>query len=449
MSEVLLTTDKLYKLKTEIEKNLIDIKNDSNMVKELKATMADKYKALPGYIQEILNNNDNNVQRLNEKEVYIVSKEMYSILGAPALDPSNYFPTRLAKELEGGRVFAGEEVVKLPYKFKNVIKIKEDNYVTSITAKELSELYNSSILQYNYNTQREGKHIKGSLIPVPKTNPKSVDEIKELFIKGDLIVSMLTFNARLGTSDGDEEVEYDPSDQTLTVTRGTLLDALDGYHRISGIVKAIAEVPELDQPFILNVLNYDEEKAKVHFAQMNTINPVEKSRIEELGQKRYSSTVVEQLKFKSELKNKISPQSDIGLDSNFFVTYYTLSEAIDDAFELKSRKDALKIAKYLVDFFDNLFYAFPDEFLEDDLSSIRKQSYINHNVMFYGYVYLAKKMKENNVELNKLENILNTIDFSKSGRVFEELGRQNNENQLKNVMKKKLKRIFYDEIAVV
>lgn len=69
--------------------------------------------------------------------------------------------------------------------------------------------------------------------------------------------------------------------------------------------------------------------------------------------------------------------------------------------------------------------------------------------MFYGYVYLAKKMKENNVELNKLENILNTIDFSKSGRVFEELGRQNNENQLKNIMKKKLKRMFYDEIAVV
>nr|MDH3107058.1 hypothetical protein [Bacillus velezensis] len=85
MSEVLLTTDKLYKLKTEIEKNLNDIKSDSNMVKELKATMADKYKALPGYIQEILNNNDNNVQRLNEKEVYIVSKEMYSILGARKL----------------------------------------------------------------------------------------------------------------------------------------------------------------------------------------------------------------------------------------------------------------------------------------------------------------------------------------------------------------------------
>lgn len=46
VSEVLLTTDKLYKLKTEIEGRLIDIKDDSNMVKELKATMAEKYKAL-------------------------------------------------------------------------------------------------------------------------------------------------------------------------------------------------------------------------------------------------------------------------------------------------------------------------------------------------------------------------------------------------------------------
>ncbi|MCC9021765.1 DNA sulfur modification protein DndB [Bacillus nakamurai] len=448
MSDVLLTTDKLFKLKSEIEEAIKEIKNDSNKVKELKAIMGNKYKTLPGYVQEILNNNDNNVQRMNEKEVYIFAKELYSILGILALDPANYFPTRLAKELEGGRIFAGEEVVKLPYTFKNVVKIKEDNYVTSISAKELSELYNSSILQYNYNTQREGKFIKGSLIPVPKTNPKSVDEIKELFIKGDLIVSMLTFNARLGTADGDEELDYNPSDLSLTVTRGTLLDALDGYHRISGIVKALAEVPELDQPFILNVVNYDEEKAKHHFAQMNTINPVEKSRIEELGQKRYSSTIVEQLKFNSELKNKISPQGDIGLDSNFLVTYHTLSEAIDDAFELNSRRDALKIAKYLSSFIDNLFYAFPDEFLEDDLTSIRKHSYINYNVMFYGYIYLAKKMKENNMELNKLEGILNTIDFSMGG-TFKELGRRNNEDQLKSGMKKKLKRIFYDEITVV
>ncbi|MCY9417609.1 hypothetical protein MOF50_13360, partial [Bacillus inaquosorum] len=359
MVQDLLTTDKLLKLKNKIEEVASDIKHDSRKVRELKAIMGAQYKTLPGYVQEILNNNDNNIQRLNEKEVYIFSKELHKLTGVAALDPLSYFPPRLAKELEGGRIFAGEEVLTLPYTFKNVIKINEDNYVTSITAKELSELYNSSILQYNYNTQREGRFIKGSLIPVPKTNPKSVEEIKELFKKGDLIVSMFTFNARFGTSDEDEEIEYNPSDLSLTVTKGTLVDVLDGYHRISGVVKAITEAPELDQTFILNILNYTEEKAKRHFAQMNTINPVEKSRIEELGQKRYSSTIVEQLKYNSELKDKISVQSEIGMSSPFLVTYYTLSEAIDDAFEINSRRDAIQLSKYLRDCFAELFYAFP------------------------------------------------------------------------------------------
>ncbi|APD21239.1 hypothetical protein J9345_11615 [Bacillus subtilis subsp. subtilis] len=447
MVQDLLTTDKLLKLKNKIEEVASDIKHDSRKVKELKAIMGAQYKTLPGYVQEILNNNDNNIQRLNEKEVYIFSKELHKLTGVAALDPLSYFPPRLAKELEGGRIFAGEEVLTLPYTFKNVIKINEDNYVTSITAKELSELYNSSILQYNYNTQREGRFIKGSLIPVPKTNPKSVEEIKELFKKGDLIVSMFTFNARFGTSDEDEEIEYNPSDLSLTVTKGTLVDVLDGYHRISGVVKAITEAPELDQTFILNILNYTEEKAKRHFAQMNTINPVEKSRIEELGQKRYSSTIVEQLKYNSELKDKISVQSEIGMSSPFLVTYYTLSEAIDDAFEINSRRDAIQLSKYLRDFFAELFYAFPDDFLEDDLSESRNRSYINYNAVFYGYIYLAKKMQENGTPLAKLATILQQVDFDK-GKTFKELSSRNYEEQLNAAMKKKLKKVFYDEIDV-
>ncbi|MCY8174870.1 DNA sulfur modification protein DndB [Bacillus inaquosorum] len=282
---------------------------------------------------------------------------------------------------------------------------------------------------------------------MPKTNPKSVEEIKELFKKGDLIVSMFTFNARFGTSDEDEEIEYNPSDLSLTVTKGTLVDVLDGYHRISGVVKAITEAPELDQTFILNILNYTEEKAKRHFAQMNTINPVEKSRIEELGQKRYSSTIVEQLKYNSELKDKISVQSEIGMSSPFLVTYYTLSEAIDDAFEINSRRDAIQLSKYLRDFFAELFYAFPDDFLEDDLSESRNRSYINYNAVFYGYIYLAKKMQENGTPLAKLATILQQVDFDK-GKTFKELSSRNYEEQLNAAMKKKLKKVFYDEIDV-
>ncbi|MCY8831176.1 hypothetical protein [Bacillus atrophaeus] len=238
-----------------------------------------------------------------------------------------------------------------------------------------------------------------------------------------------------------------PSDLSLTVTKGTLVDVLDGYHRISGVVKAIAEAPELDQPFILNILNYTEEKAKLHFGQLNTINPVEKSRIEEMSQKRYSSTIVEQLKYNSELKDKISAQSEIGLSSPFLVTYYTLSEAIDNAFEINSRRDAIQLSKYLRDFFAELFYAFPDDFLENDLSEARNKSYINYNALFYGYIYLAKKMQESDTPLAKLETILQQVDFDK-GKTFKELSSRNYEEQLNAAMKKKLKKVFYDEIDV-
>nr|WGE07049.1 hypothetical protein P5658_18240 [Bacillus subtilis] len=56
-------------------------------------------------------------------------------------------------------------------------------------------------------------------------------------------------------------------------------------------------------------------------------------------------------------------------------------------------------------------------------------------------------MQENGTPLAKLATILQQVDFDK-GKTFKELSSRNYEEQLNAAMKKKLKKVFYDEIDV-
>lgn len=63
---------------------------------------------------------------------------------------------------------------------------------------------------------------------------------------------------------------------TLTVTKGTLLDVLDGFHRINAIVRALRKDPFLEAIYKLNILHLGKYMAKNYFKQLNTTNPVGK-----------------------------------------------------------------------------------------------------------------------------------------------------------------------------
>jgi hypothetical protein len=237
-------------------------------------------------------------------QVYNTIKEITSDINISDIYYPNYFSEleqKIAKTYEED----SEEIIVLPITLKNVIRVNQDHFICPITAQEIKKLWDGGVIFYNYDTQRESKAERSKLDPTkiiqrPKINTKAVKEISQHMKNGTLISSAITLNARLGTSDEDEELRYDAKNLTLEITSGTLIDCLDGFHRISAIVETITAFPDVDMNFTLNIVNYGIKQAQEYFAQLNSATPVSTSRLMEMKQSRHSDFVVKQIQINSE-----------------------------------------------------------------------------------------------------------------------------------------------------
>jgi DNA-sulfur modification-associated len=415
------------KNKEQLQETLVatieNIKSDKKRVAKIKSGLK-KYKILPGTVQLILNEPEEQLKQIDDKFLCLLTEQVYIASGNLELNPENYFSQREIKEVKS--TFEGEvqKKVDFPYTLKPAIQVAPDMFITTIKASEIKLFMDNKLLQYNFETQREArvrvdKNDPTNIIQEVKINKKHMEHIKESIVKGEALPSTLTFNARLGTGDEGFELVYDESTMELTIQKGTLLDCLDGFHRVTAIVKALEENPNADMTFMLNVVNFDIPKAREYFAQMNTIEPIGKGHLENIKKERQADFIVDQLKYNSELKGRISPSENIPYTSSLLVSLKTLADAIDEVYGIEDRVEAIKTANYLKEFFNKLFYAFPDEFL-GDVAAIREKSLINANVMFYGYVLLSKRMKDVGIPLDKLPDIIKKINFSRDNKQWQE-----------------------------
>lgn len=273
------------------------------------------------------------------------------------LNPEIFFTESEIKDIKTFEILP-TDTIELPYTFENVTFVKEGNFSTIITAQQIKQLMDSNILVYNFDTQREAKLEKGKddeIILKPKTNPKSVSEIADLLLAGELETSTITLNARVGTSEEGDEVVYNPRNRTLTVTKGTLLDILDGYHRISGINVAASKDPEIDAVFDLKILNYGRSRALKYFFQINKTNPISESRRKEANIANMTTSTIEELRVKSNfLQGKISNSDKIFKATDQLVSFNVLSDAIEDYYNPSNKLEAIQLADYLAKFFDEL-----------------------------------------------------------------------------------------------
>lgn len=421
------------------------IKSDKKRVTRIKKGLKE-YNVLPGTVQLILNAPEEQLKQIDDKFLCLLTEQIYIVSGNLELNPEKYFSKREIKEVKSTYEYINElEKVDFPYTFKPAIKVDEDVYTTVIKASELKMLMDNKLLQYNFLTQREAiEHFnktKSEIVREIKIYKKHMEQIKKSILKGEALPSTLTFNARLGTADEGVELIYNEETLELTVTEGTLLDCLDGYHRVTAIVKAFMENPEIDMKFMLTIVNYDIPKAAQYFTQINTIMPVAKTHLRAVSKTRESEFIVDQLRYNSVLKNRIATTHRIAPKSDLLVTFTTLADAIDDVYTVENRAEAIKLSRYLKKFFEELFYAFPDEFL-GDVAQVREKSLINANAMFYGYIALSKRMKDKNVPLEKIYDILKNIDFSRENKMWEDINAVDEDGRITNKGKKKLKEFF-------
>jgi DGQHR domain-containing protein len=420
------------KTNTELIENLTEvlysIEHNRNKTKKLKEEFKD-FNVSPGEVQKILNDPKQELQLLveqnNVKFICVLTICTFNVTFSDSIDPLNYFTDREVKEIKS--TYQGNVAEKLlfPLTIPNVIRVAEDDYICTMTANQIKEWQDSNLFQYNFETQREARlkadKDSGEIIFQPKVNPKSIEEIVELMKKGKAIRSVLTFNARLGTSDNAEELIYNDKDHTLTITDGTLLDILDGFHRLTSITLAISQDPSLDMTFKINIVNFSVKQAQEFFAQLNTTNPIAQGRLKEMKESRQADFIVKQVQANSELNEYITKSDRISPRSNILVTFNALSDAIHEVFDVKDKPTAMEIADFLSEFFDKLMLNNSKEFMTD-IANVREKSLININAMFYGYVVLAKKFYDQKLKLAKLQPIIKSIDFSRDNEMWKFLG---------------------------
>jgi hypothetical protein len=418
------------KSKYELAANLADVLHslepDKKRTERLKKYLKE-YKVSPGEVQKIINNSDEEMKKIldseDDKFLCLLTEAVNATTGDARAVTSHYFTSREIKEVRSTYEKEIKEKLSFPLTLHNVTRVSDDDYILTMKASEIKEW--SGVFQYNYETQREARlktdKLSGEIIPQPKTNPKSVKEIVELIKKGKAIRSMLTFNARLGTSDSGEELIYDKRESTLTITEGTLLDILDGFHRLTAIIIALTEDPSIDMTFKINIVNFSIKQAQEFFAQLNTTNPIAKSRMNEVAENRLGDFIAKQIQANSELGEYITKSDHVNKDQNLLVTFKALSDSIDEIFNVEDKPSANTIAKYLSKFFNHLMFNNSEAFMTN-IAEVRKDSVINANRMFYGYITLAKKFYENNIDLEKLQEVIESINFNRDNPLWAEIG---------------------------
>lgn len=315
--------------------------------------------------------------------------------------------------------------------FKNVVRLNDREYVTTISAWDLAQMWDKEELVYFADSQRgiTTKRVGGKIKKEAIVSQKNILEIQDLILKGRYFTEQITLNV-LNT--GKEELLYD--DKTNELLISGVFTALDGNHRLRASHRAYTSALILkDKEKINNVKNtvfsvkithFDITDAKIAFAQLSKGMRISVSRREFFDMTRASNRICERLNQKSILKGLIETKRTIitKTDKEHIVAFATLNKAIRDNFpSIKNEEEENEIYSFLEVFFEELIKIFPEMINIDDRMLSKENFLICENIMFYGYLniaqelYLKRKSKTWKDQLKALEK----IDFNKENEIWD------------------------------
>ncbi|MCL1696364.1 hypothetical protein [Lysinibacillus sp. BPa_S21] len=356
-------------------------------------------------------NNSNNVGKLTVEELALFGQQLVIKLGIDQNEwMDTWFTEREKKEYESYQFvdIQSMDEIDFPMMRHNVVDLGDGYYLTSLTKQELGRLYKYGKLNYNPNVQRGMKKVLryGLVSEEPIVIQKKVNEIRNLTLKNKLRPSTVILNAKQFSSEEDSELVFDKDKNTLTITEGTILDIVDGMHRTLGTYSAYIRDKEIQGSFPIIISNKSDEEIKRYQLDLNKHTPLTKGRANELKEENYASEVINILKSKGELKDRITTSTDIkhSLKGNEFIPYNTLYNAISSVFKINSRLDARKIAEEINEYLVYLFGIFGKH--ENDEYKVLFDADI-----FEGHLALMKKMDEKEMRYDELEKIIDINEF--------------------------------------
>ncbi|BDR74303.1 hypothetical protein K144316041_p21420 (plasmid) [Clostridium tetani] len=364
---------------------------------------------------------------LNNIDLYLITNSLYKNLKKIRLDnkeiikeinPLDYFT-----EIEinqGENTFIQEKNIKDYLTIPNVKQVADDIFICSKASLQfIAKAFNDGFTLYNPDTQRGGekKSVYGEEVVVPTVFDESIDGIAKELKRGTYIPTMITWNI---LKNGYEDFKYDPIKQEIIFKKNKLsqINIVDGQNRTLGVVKAMADNPNLEGFFYIQIHVFDVSKARKFIVQESKHHPVDLETIELFKPNRFMDITKYLNEYGSEeinmMFNKIEKTEDEVIELKKYTIFEVLSSSIEDCFKdkLETPRDNNKVKKYLVDFF-NEFLGINYNYLQN-VEKTRQESVILDINMFAGYIYIASKLYGIDNWKDKLEVMCLDINWGKS-----------------------------------
>lgn len=176
----------------------------------------------------------------------------------------DYFTAEEIQALGNAEIESKE--AQLPYIFKDVVQIADDQWVGRIDVKTLMDLRDRQMINYKENSQRVMRHLISGGVETLRifVNKIAVKSIATLMKSGRYIPDDITLNMPFDDADGESKFRYDEKNHTLTVLQlpNNKFDILDGYHRYLGMSQVYNEDNAFDYPMEIRITNFPLSKAQ-------------------------------------------------------------------------------------------------------------------------------------------------------------------------------------------
>lgn len=296
------------------------------------------------------------VNKLNEFELFI----FMSIIEPQAI--GKYFTQREIEKYSRSK-FKYEKIT-FPLRYK-AVKIAEDQWLCSLTVKQLMHLRDAQLIFYNENTQRKMQHVVdgGTDTYQIAINQSQVRAIEKSLKESKYIPDTLTLN--LWDYNETAEFYYNEESCELVIESLNHFDIIDGYHRYLAMSNVYNLENNFDYSIELRIVNFTEGKAQQFIWQEDQKTKMKKIDSESYNQYNGGNQVITRLNSDANcnlmgLMGRSGNVVDVGIFSQMINSTFFYN-----AKDSEKKKLVVEVSKSLKDVINNL--------TEHDSSLLEKQ----------------------------------------------------------------------------
>lgn len=321
-----------------------------------------------------------------------------------------------------------------PIVIENVTQLIDKIWQTVLTPQQINRLKVGNALLYNFKTQRNPK-ITASGERINMDIPK-INEITGRLLDDKQFPDPLILNV---VNNGESTINYNERNKTFTILEGSIVNIVDGFHRIVANSLAIEKNPDIVFKWQVTLTFLSEKAAHDYMSQKDKQKPMKKEYIQQMDYNRPENLVIDVIMDDrlSELATKMK-DDDAYIKLNRALTKKSIvAQAIKECYgkQLDVSTNIRNIGKWIIEFSDYLMGLYTEEFINNPYE-IKKSSMINHKNMFYGYVALSAELQDNQDWKSLLKQKMESIDFNNSNELWRDIGILNSKDSNKTTRNK-------------